>query len=105
MSLQAAIRALRDDAGMWSDVASTTSTAARAVEGMTLSEGELSWASRPTGLLETYEEIRAKVGRLLGEATTNYNSLSNTLNRVATAYETSDQAALNRMRGVWDVRE
>jgi hypothetical protein len=105
MSLNAAIKALRDDAGIWADVATTTSNAARAAEGLTLTEGEMSWASRPTGLLDTYEEIRAKVSRLLGEATRNFNSLSNTLNKVATAYETSDQAALNRMKGVWDVRE
>lgn len=105
MSLNAAIKALRDDAGIWADVATTTSNAARAAEGLTLTESEMSWASRPTGLLDTYEEIRAKVSRLLGEATRNFNSLSNTLNKVATAYETSDQAALNRMKGVWDVRE
>lgn len=105
MSLNAAIKALRDDAGIWADVATTTSNAARAAEGLTLTEGEMSWASRPTGLLDTYEEIRAKVSRLLGEATRNFNSLSNTLKRVAAAYETSDQAALNRMKGVWDVRE
>lgn len=105
MSLTAAIQALRADAGIWQDVATTTSGAARAADGLTLSEGELSWASRPTGLLDTYEEIRAKVARLLTEATTNFSSLSSTLNRVATAYETSDQAALSRMRGVWDARE
>ena len=105
MSLTAAIKALRDDAGIWQDVASTTSGAARAADGLTLGEGELSWASRPTGLLDTYEEIRSKAARLLREATTNYNSLSSTLNRVATAYETSDQAAMSRMKGIWDARE
>lgn len=105
MTLQAAIKALRDDAGIWADVATTTSNAAKAAEGLTLTEGEMSWASRPTGLLTTYEEIRTKVQTLLGEATTNFNNLSATLNRVATAYETSDQAALNRMRGAWDARE
>jgi hypothetical protein len=105
MTLKAAIKALRDDAGVWSNVATTTSNAASAVNGLTLTEGEMSWASRPTGLLATYEEIRTKVHTLLGEATTNFNNLSSTLNRVATAYENSDQAAVNRMHGVWDVRE
>jgi hypothetical protein len=104
MTLKAAIDALHDDAHLWQGVAATTANAKSAVDGLTLTEGELSWASRPTGLLSTYEEIRAKVAGLLGEATTNYNSLSSTLDRVAKAYETSDQAAQNRMKGVWDPR-
>ncbi len=105
MTLKAAIEALRDDAGVWRGVAATTSSATNAVDGLTLSEGELSWASRPTGLLDTYEEIRSKVARLLAEATSNFEALSSTLDQVATAYETSDQAALSRMKGTWDARE
>lgn len=104
MTLKAAVKALRDDAGIWQDVATTTATAARSVDGLTLSEGELSWASNPTGLLVTYEEIRLKAARLLGEATTNFNELSATLEQVAADYETSDEKASANLKGTWDAR-
>jgi hypothetical protein len=65
----------------------------------------LSWASTPTGLLNTYEEIRAKAARLLGEATTNFNDMSSTLKQVATAYSNVDSAAARRLTGIWDPKQ
>jgi hypothetical protein len=105
MTLKAAIKALHDDANAWHGVATTLGSAQAAANGLTLGEGPLSWASSATGLLDTYEEIRAKAARLLGEGKSNLESLSHTLVKVAKAYETSDENAARRMKGTWDVRE
>lgn len=104
MTLKADIGALRLDAGVWANVARVTNTAATAADRLTLGESQLSWASSPTGLLHTYEEIRAKVSRLLSEATANFNALSVTLDQIATDYETNDAQAAQQLRGVWDPR-
>jgi hypothetical protein len=104
MSLKVAIEALHDDADMWNRVADTTAAAASAAEALTLSESELSWASRPTGLLESYEEIRAKVARLLDEGTTNFHAMAEWLIRVANAYQTNEDEATRRFQGVWDAK-
>jgi uncharacterized protein YukE len=102
MTLQASIKALRDDAGEWKGVSDTTKAAAQAASGMTLSTKDLSWASEETGVLASYEEIRAKAEMLLNEATTILDNLSTTLNDVASAYEQSDEKATQRFKGVWD---
>ncbi len=104
MSLKVALEALHHDADMWGRVADTTAAAASAAEALTLSESELSWASRPTGLLETYEEIRAKVARMLNEGTTNFHAMAEGLIKVATAYRTNEDEATRRFEGVWDAR-
>jgi hypothetical protein len=104
MTLRAAIEALRHDAGMWQEVATATGAARTAADGLALGESALSWASRPTGLLDTYEEIRAKAAGLLGEATSGYAALGAALTEVAAAYEAGDEAASARLHGVWDPR-
>lgn len=104
-TVKAAIKALHDDAKQWKGVADTLSKAQGAANGLTLGVGPLSWASRDTGLATTYEEIRVKVARLLGEGKSNMDSLGHALEKVAKAYEKSDEDAARRMKGVWDVME
>jgi hypothetical protein len=102
MSLEAAIAALYHDADVWADVSTVTGKASSAAAGLTLTEGALSWAGVPTGLRDTYEEIRAKAQRLLGEGTTNISDLAATLRTVAKAYETSDENAARRFDNEWE---
>ena len=68
MTLKAALDALRSDAASWEQVASVTRQAAYQASLLTLGPGELSWASLPTGLLDTYTELQLKVVMLLEEA-------------------------------------
>lgn len=98
------IDALRADAKAWQHVALVTSRAAGAADILRLTDAELSWASQRTGFSTTYEQARAKVERLLGEATTNFNELGALLDQVAAAYQANDQAAAKRMKGVWEPR-
>lgn len=105
MTVQAAIEALRHDAGVWDRVAQVTDGAAQAARGLTLTEAQLSWAAVNTPLLGTYAGIQDKVARLLAEATAVYGDLSTALDQVAAAYETSDENAARNLQGVWDVRE
>jgi len=98
------IDALRADAKAWQNVALVTSRAAGAADVLRLTDAELSWASQRTGFSATYEEARAKVERLMGEATTNFTELGALLNRVAAEYQANDEAAAKRMKGVWDPR-
>jgi len=105
MSVVAAISALRHDCEVWDQVAAVTRRSGLEAGALTLGESQLSWASRPSGLLETYAEIHGKVIMLLGEATQVYAALSTALDQVADAYELSDEDAARRLQGVWDVRD
>jgi len=105
MSVAVAIGALRHDSGVWDQVAVVTRQAGQEAAALSLRESQLSWASVPTGLLGTYAEIQDKVARLLGEANQVYSELSVALDKVANAYELSDENAATRLKGVWDVRE
>src|SRR3954454_23546203 len=105
MTVAAAISALRHDSGVWDEVAQVTRRAGQQAAALTLGEPDLSWASASTGLLATYAEIQQKAAALLGEATTVYTDLSTALDKVATAYELSDENAARNLEGVWDVRQ
>jgi hypothetical protein len=105
MTVAAAISALRHDSALWDEVAEVTRRAGQEAGALTLGESQLSWASAPTGLLNTYEEIRQKAAMLLGEATQVYADLSTALDQVASAYELSDETAARNLKGVWDVRQ
>jgi hypothetical protein len=105
MSVAAAISALRHDCGVWDHVSEVTSRSGQEAGGLTLGGSQFSWASVPSGLLDTYAEIQDKVVMLLGEATTVYSDLSIALDEVADAYELSDENAARQFKGVWDVRE
>ncbi len=105
MGVTAAISALRHDSGVWDQVAGVTRQAGQQAAALTLGEYQLSWASPSTGLLSTYAEIQAKVVMLLDEAEQVYSDLSAALDKVATAYEISDENAATELKGVWDVRE
>jgi hypothetical protein len=105
VTVKAAIEALRHDVGVWDRVAQVTSVAGQEAQGLTLTEADLSWAGSYTPLLGTYAEIQRKTATLLSEATTVYTGLSAALDKVADAYELSDQGAAIQLKGVWDVRE
>ncbi len=105
MTVEAAIGALRHDAGLWDDVAQVTDRAAQAARGLGLSESDLSFASVNTPLLGTYDGIQQHTARLLDEATDVYARLRTTLLEVADAYEISDRDAARQLKGVWDVRD
>ena len=102
MTLQASITAMHGDAKLWKDVSDVTNAAAGTAQGLTLSKVQLSWLSDDVGLVDSYEEIRAKAERLLHEATTTLSDLSTTLDQVADAYQQSDEKARTRFKGVWD---
>lgn len=105
MSVTAAIGALRHDAGVWDQVSEVTRRAGQEAGALSLGDGELSWASVSTGLLDSYAEIQQKVVMLLGEATTVYKDLSTALDQVADAYQLSDENAATQLKGVWDVHD
>ena len=105
MTVKAAIEALRHDVGVWDRVAQVTSLASQDARGLTLSEADLSWASNYTSLLGTYAEIQQKTATLLSEATAVYTGLGAALDKVADAYELSDERAAAQLEGVWDIRE
>jgi hypothetical protein len=105
MTLRVALDALRADAASWEEVAAVTGRAGYAASTLNLSAAELSWASLPTGLLDTYTELQTKVVSLLDEAAGVYTRLSATLDNVAYQYESNDERAADELKGVWEVRE
>jgi hypothetical protein len=105
VTVKAAIEALRHDVSVWDRVAQVTHVASQEAQGLTLDEADLSWAGSYTALLGTYAEIHQKTATLLTEASTVYTGLSAALDKVADAYELSDERAATQLKGVWDVRE
>ena len=105
MTVKAAINALRRDADLWDQVARVTDRAGQEAGALVLGESQLSWASVPSGLLDTYADIQRKTAILLGEATRVYSDLGATLDKVANAYKVSDENAAAQLKGVWDVRD
>ena len=97
----AAIKALFDESAMWNTSAGTMQSAAGAAQGLTLGEGALSWASRPTGLVDTYGLIQQRVVTLVNEGVRTFTELSAALNTAATGYQRDENDAVHRMRNVW----
>jgi hypothetical protein len=105
VTVKAAIEALRHDVDVWDRVGQVTNVASQDAQGLTLTEADLSWAGNYTSLLGTYAEIQQKTATLLSEATAVYTGLSAALDKVADAYELSDERAATQLEGVWDIRE
>jgi len=97
----AAIKALNDEAATWSTSAHTMRTAAAAAGWLSLGEGELSWASRPTGLVDTYALVQQKVNTLLGEGADTFDALSKAIATAAAGYQKDEDNAVHRTRNVW----
>jgi hypothetical protein len=102
MTLAVSIQAMREDAGGWKDVADVLNGAANAASGLTLTKKDWSFISDDVSLVEAYEEVRSNCERLLREGNTNLTALSNTLYTVANDYQTSDENAAQRYKGIWD---
>ncbi|NJC68556.1 hypothetical protein HC031_02280 [Planosporangium thailandense] len=96
-----AIERLRADARMWRGTAATAGTARAAGAGLDLGESQLSWASRPTGLLDTYREAQRKTLRLLDEAERSLDDLGAALDRAADGYERDERDAVHRMSNLY----
>jgi hypothetical protein len=105
MTLQAAMDALHHDSGLWETTSQTTRTAGQDARALTLTEHDLSWAANYTALNGVYASLQQKVFTLLGEAADVTGGLSVTLDKVAVAYESTDERAAAALKGVWDVRE
>ncbi|MFC7529119.1 hypothetical protein [Actinoplanes sp. GCM10030250] len=105
MTLRAALDALRKDSASWEHAASVTAKAGDEAAALYLGAVDLSWASLPSGLLNTYIELQNKAVRLLGEATQVYTDLSLALDKVALSYEVNDEQAAQEFKGVWEVRD
>ena len=101
MTLKVALEALASDAGVWDDVSTTLGSARDSATGLTVTQGQLSWASDVTGLLQTYEAMRAKTEQLLGGGATQTATIAQGLRIVKTTYEGSDQAAVERLSSAW----
>jgi hypothetical protein len=101
MDLKVALAALASDARVWDDVSSTLGGARGSATGLTVTEGEMSWAADVTGLLQTYEAMRSKTARLLAGGETQTATIARGLLTVKATYEGSDQAAVERLASAW----
>jgi hypothetical protein len=99
--ISAATDRLRADATMWRGMAATAELARAAGAGLGLSEPQLSWASRPSGLLDTYREAQRKVLWLLDEAVRNFDAVGGALDTAADGYEADERNAVHRMADVY----
>jgi hypothetical protein len=102
MSVTVGLEALGHDSGLWDGVSSTLSAASAAASGLTLSMTSLSWAAGEEGLVDVYEEARARVQRLCTEGATETGVISSTLLQVKAAYESSDTTQKAAYDGMWE---
>src|SRR6476469_7668080 len=105
MTLKVALEALSSDAGVWDDVSTTLGSARDSATGLTVTQGQMSWAADVTGLLQTYEAMRSKTERLLGGGATQTSTIAQGLRTVKTTYEGSDQAAVQRLSSAWTPKD
>ena len=102
-TLQAALDALSHDATTWDDVSSTLSSAATSASGEFLDDDQFSWAGSATGLTATYAALKDKIAGLCAGGSQETAAAAQELRNVKTTYEGTDEAAKNKLHGVWDV--
>jgi uncharacterized protein YukE len=105
MTLKVALEALRYDSAAWEGVSKEIATASDAARGLGLTETDMSWAGKATGLLDTYATLQNKVTDLLAEGARVYDSLAVTLDQVRHEYELNDERAARELKGAWEINE
>lgn len=106
MVLRVDIQALRNDAATWSgggdSLAESMAAAATAAETqLRVAAEQFSFVSRETGQADTYEELRAKAARLMGEAVSTFETVAEALVRAADEYERTDDESDRSIREIW----
>lgn len=102
MTFQAAMDALEADAGVWTTVSETLTTASGSASALSLSGRELSKTATQEGLVDTYRQIQALVAMLCTEGGTEAQNISRTLRNVHRQYDLDDETARRTLEGVWD---
>ncbi len=102
MTLEADLKALATDAGMWDGISATLGTAKGAVPALALGTPELSWAAEVTGLTTTYSDFLVLVETRIGQGETETATLGEGLLRVKAAYEDTDTSARGEFDGLWE---
>ena len=102
MTLKASISAIHADADKWDSIASTLKKAMFAAMGNDLGESALSFISRTTGLLDTYQDLQVEAVQILKEGVVQLEALASVLHNVGYAYENSDEKASSEHKGVWE---
>lgn len=110
MAIQVEIEALRRDARTWAggegSMAHTMRAAATSGDtALRVTPQQLSFAGQEVGLDQTYEQLRAKAVRLMGEAAANFEAVAGALTRAADEYERTDGRADQAIRDAWQIRE
>ena len=93
------LAALRDDARIWSTAATDLTAPKTTVASLTLGAADIGLIAVGLGLAEVYENLRQRVDGLLGGAQQSFGGIATTLTDVATAYETEEEDAADRMSG------
>lgn len=103
-------RALRRDATTWaggddSMAAAMQSAATAGDTQLAVSDREFSFAGVRVGLVETYEQLRAKAVRLMGEAADNFEAVAEELIRAADEYDRTDGETDAEIRDAWRLQD
>lgn len=93
------LAALRTDADVWAAAAETMAAAAARADGQQLDPAAFSFAGQAAAA--AYEELRAKMARLLHEGTASLGSIAGALRASADAYEADEAAGAHRMQNVY----
>lgn len=102
MDLEADLRALKDDAGLWEKVSDELLSAQVASWGQRLTAHEFTGVADRDGLVELYEQLRSLVGDLLGEGITATNDIAGALKQVRAQYLEDEDKARQNLAGAWD---
>lgn len=99
MSFSTAMDALQQDAVRWDETADGLQAAGSIVRSLAVPAAAFSFAGGDVQAV--YEELRARVETLLSEGETETAGAAVALRAVRRTYEGADQAAKDRIAGLW----
>jgi hypothetical protein len=100
-TVAAAIEALRADALVWHEAATSLRVSGGATASLALTGAQLSYAAERTGLTAVYDELQHKLTHLCAEAAANFDAVGGALEQAAAGYEHDERAAVHRLLGAW----
>src|SRR4051812_20231832 len=93
------LAALRSDSDAWAAAAETMAAAGADADGQKLDAAAFSFAGQAAAA--AYEELRAKMARLVHEGAVRFASIAGALRASADAYEADEAAGAHRLRNIY----
>jgi hypothetical protein len=99
--VRVAIESLRQDAAMWTGMASELREAGRVADRLDLQALHFSYIADKLGMTELYHDLQNLMGQYLAQGAENFDSLAQALRSAADGYEEDERNAVHRIRTIY----